>query len=286
MPCDELSVVEQVWDALTGHVLDAAARAAVNYFTEESHARNIRRCVREAVQLCGDVDEGCHRCHGNASGPCERRALRCPVHSERSLAQCLAKSAQVPMAHHFHWPRTDPRPGEEVSVSSRGQLEACDQLNMMCEEPLPLCAVCGHVCPHCAESAMAASSTSSWERVASPPGPTTSAQATPKVSTRRRPTVVGRSVTTTTAASSTSTTWRPNPRPVARAAAAEGQQQMGRPARFQNLQGQATQSQLDYLALLSRRAGIDFDGDAAAESLTKQEASELIDSLLRSRLRE
>jgi len=29
MPCDELNVVGQVWDALAGHVLDAAARAAL-----------------------------------------------------------------------------------------------------------------------------------------------------------------------------------------------------------------------------------------------------------------
>jgi len=71
---------------------------------------------------------------------------------------------------------------------------------------------------------------------------------------------------------------------MARAAAAEGQQPTGRPARFQNLQGQATLSQLDYLALLSRRVGIEFDADASAESLSKQEASELIDSLRRSRL--
>jgi hypothetical protein len=71
---------------------------------------------------------------------------------------------------------------------------------------------------------------------------------------------------------------------VAIAAAAEGQQSATRPERFENLQGQATQSQLDYLALLSRRLGVEFDADTAAESLSKQEASELIDTLLQSRL--
>ncbi|CAE8646443.1 unnamed protein product, partial [Polarella glacialis] len=94
----------------------------------------------------------------------------------------------------------------------------------------------------------------------------------------------GQGWTTTTSASSTSTTWRPNPRPVARAAAAEGQQTTQRPNRFDNLQGQATNSQLDYLALLSRRLGVEFDAETAAESLSKQEASELIDTLLQSRL--
>jgi hypothetical protein len=72
---------------------------------------------------------------------------------------------------------------------------------------------------------------------------------------------------------------------VARAAAAEGQQQTpARPDRFVNLQGQATNSQLDYIGLLSRRLGVEFDAVTAAESLSKQEASELIDSLLQSRL--
>ena len=71
---------------------------------------------------------------------------------------------------------------------------------------------------------------------------------------------------------------------MARAAAAEGQQQTARPDRFANLQGQATNSQIDYIGLLSRRLGVEFDAATAAESLSKQEASELIDSLLQSRL--
>jgi hypothetical protein len=101
MPCDELNVVEQVWDALAGHVLDAATRAALNYFTEESHAQMIRRCVREAVQRCGDVDEGCHRCHGGGRGPCEL-TRECV---ERTISQCLTQSLQVPAAHYFSWPQ-------------------------------------------------------------------------------------------------------------------------------------------------------------------------------------
>ncbi len=105
----------------------------------------------------------------------------------------------------------------------------------------------------------------------------------PTVPTGRGP-GKGQGWTTTTSASSTSTTWRPNPRPVARAAAAEGQQTSQRPDKFANLQGQATNSQLDYIGLLSRRLGVSFDAEVAAESLSKQEASELIDSLLQSRL--
>ncbi|CAE8642639.1 unnamed protein product [Polarella glacialis] len=180
-----------------------------------------------------------------------------------------------------------------------------EQLNMMCEEPLPLCPECHQVCVRCAgafrarRATAANSGSSTWERVASPPGPATTqagprvstgrrpkamAKARPAVSTGRRPPADGQVWTTTTSASSTSTTWRPNPRPVARSAAAEGQQTPQRPDKFANLQGQATNSQLDYIGLLSRRLGVSFDAETAAESLSKQEASELIDSLLLSRL--
>ena len=175
-----------------------------------------------------------------------------------------------------------------------------DQLNMMCEEetPLPLCPECHQVCVHCAEAfrarraAAASSGSSTWERVfPAVPGvstgrrPKAKARAVPAVSTGRRPPADSQAWTTTrTSATTTTTTWRPTPRPVARAAAAEGQQQTpARPDRFVNLQGQATNSQLDYIGLLSRRLGVEFDA-AAAESLSKQEASELIDSLLQSRL--
>ncbi|CAE8598583.1 unnamed protein product [Polarella glacialis] len=180
-----------------------------------------------------------------------------------------------------------------------------DQLNMMCEEetPLPLCPECHQVCVHCAEAcrgrraAAASSGSSTWERVfPAVPGVSTwrrpkakaiaKARAVPAVSTGRRPPADSQAWTTTrTSATTTSTTWRPTPRPVARAAAAEGQQQTpARPDKFANLQGQATNSQLDYIGLLSRRLGVEFDAVTAAASLSKQEASELIDSLLQSRL--
>ncbi|CAE8586057.1 unnamed protein product [Polarella glacialis] len=59
------------------------------------------------------------------------------------------------VVEHFHWPRStssSQQPESHVGLHAAAGADEMqpEQLNMMCEEPLPLCPECHQVCTHCA----------------------------------------------------------------------------------------------------------------------------------------